>query len=275
MSSLTIRPPAVAGHYYPADPDRLEAEVQRYLVEANGPEDCEDYPLVKAIIVPHGRYADSGAVAAAAYLQLACSDIPVRRFILIGPAHNSPVRGLAISGAAAFDTPLGRVPVDDAFRAALLARPGVIIDDEAHAAEHALEAQLPFLQQLFLDFSIVPLLVGEATAGDVAAALESVWGEADTRIIISSNLSRSPDWETARRLDGETAEAIVALRPEALREEFASGRAAVAGLLLAARRRGMQVAAVDLRHSGDAGGGRDRVVGYGAFIFTEPAPAAF
>lgn len=275
MSSLTVRPPAAAGQFYPADPDRLEAEVRRYLVEGEGPEDCEDYPLIKAIIAPHAGYPHSGPVAASAYLQLACSDIPVRRFILIGPTHYAPVRGLAISGAAAFDTPLGRVPVDDAARAALLSRNIATIDDDAHAPEHCLEVQLPFIQELFLDFSIVPLLVGDTTADEVAAALEIVWGEPDTRVIISSDLSHFHDWETARRLDRETAEAIVALRPEALREDSACGWAAIAGLLVAARRRGMHSDAVDLRNSGDTGGPRDRVVGYGAFLFSEPAPAAF
>lgn len=275
MSNLTVRPPAVAGQFYPADPDRLEAEVRRYLVEAEGPEDCEDYPLIKAIIVPHAGYPYSGPVAASAYLQLACSDIPVRRFILVGPAHYAPVRGLAISGAAAFDTPLGRVPVDDAVRTELLSAAAVTIDDDAHAPEHSLEVQLPFLQELFLDFTIVPLLVGDTTADEVAAALESVWGQPDTRIIISSDLSHFHNYQLARRLDRETAEAIIALRPEALREDSACGRVAIAGLLMAVRRRGIHSETVDLRNSGDTGGPRDRVVGYGAFLFSEPAPAAF
>lgn len=275
MSSLTVRPPAVAGQFYPADPDRLEAEVRRYLVEGDGPEDCEDYPLIKAIIAPHAGYTYSGTVAAAAYLQLACSDIPVRRFILIGPAHYAPVRGLAISGAAAFDTPLGRVPVDDAIRTALLSAAAVTVDDDAHAPEHSLEVQLPFLQELFLDFSIVPLLVGDTTAGEVAAALEIVWGEADTRVIVSSDLSHFHDYETAQSLDRETAKAIVAMKPEALREDSACGRVAIAGLLMAARRRGMHSETITLRNSADTGGPRDRVVGYGAFLFSEPAPAAF
>lgn len=275
MTTLFTRLPAVAGQFYPADPERLEIDVRRYLVEANGPDDCEDYPLVKAIIAPHAGYPYSGPIAASAYLQLACSDIPVRRFILVGPAHYAPVQGLAISGAAAFDTPLGRVPIDEAVRANLLAQPGITIDDAAHAPEHCLEVQLPFLQELFLDFSIVPLLVGHTTAEEIAAALESVWDGPDTRIIISSDLSHYHDWQTARRLDGETAEAIVALQPEALRGDSACGRAAIAGLLLAARRRKIQAETIDLRNSGDTGGPHDRVVGYGAFVFTETAPAAF
>ncbi len=276
MNDPDIRHPAVAGRFYPADPDQLEAEVQRYLNAARAPEDCLDPPLVKAVIAPHAGYPYSGPVAATAFVHLACSDIPVRRFILLGPAHYVPVDGLALSGAEAFDTPLGRVPVDAAARDALAALPGVIVDDYAHRPEHCLEVELPFLQTLFLDFSIVPLLVGQATPEQVAAVLEALWDGPETRIVISSDLSHYHDHATARRLDEETAAAIVALRPEELREDSACGRAAIAGLLLlAARRRAMQAELVDLRSSGDTGGPRDRVVGYGAFLFTEPAPAAY
>lgn len=275
MTTDTIRRPAVAGQFYPSDPERLEADVQRYLNEADAPEDCEDYPLVKAVIAPHAGYPYSGPIAASAYVHLACSDIPVKRFVLIGPAHFAPVRGLATSSAAAFDTPFGRVPVDEVGRAAALALPGVVVDDEAHRPEHCLEVQLPFLQELFLDFTIVPLLVGDASDEEVAAVLEALWGGPETRIIISSDLSHYYPQATARRLDAETAEAIVALRTEVLREDSACGRAAIAGLQLIARRRGLSARLVDLRNSGDTGGPRDRVVGYGAFIFSSPAPAAY
>lgn len=275
MPPPTTRPTAVAGHFYPDKPDRLQADLRRYLNAADAPEDCEDYPLIKAVIAPHAGYPYSGPIAASAYVHLACSDIPVKRFVLLGPAHYASVRGLAVSSAAAFDTPFGRVSIDDAGRAAALSVPGVVVDDEAHAPEHCLEVQLPFLQELFLDFTVVPLLVGEATAEQVAAVLDTLWGGPETRIIISSDLSHYHNYTTARRLDGETADAIVALRPGALRDDSACGRAAIAGLLLAARRHGLVARAVDLRSSGDTGGPRDRVVGYGAFTFSTPAPAAY
>lgn len=275
MNDHAVRSPAVAGRFYPADPDQLEAEVQRYLNATRAPEDCLDPPLVKAVIAPHAGFPYSGPIAASAYVQLACSDVPVRRFILLGPAHFAPVGGLALSSKMAFDTPLGRVPVDAAARDALAAFPAVTIDDYAHRPEHCLEVELPFLQTLFLDFSIVPLLVGEATAEQVAEVLEALWDGPETRIVISSDLSHYHDHATARRLDEETAAAIVALRPDQLREDSACGRAAIAGLLLAARRRAMQAELVDLRSSGDTGGPTDRVVGYGAFLFTAPAPAAY
>lgn len=275
MPTHPNRPPAVAGRFYPADPDRLEADVRRYLNDADAPEDCEDYPLVKAVIAPHAGYPYSGPIAASAYVQLACSDIPVKRFVLLGPAHFAPVRGIALSGADAFDTPLGRVPVDNDGRAAALSLPGVAIDDEAHAPEHCLEVELPFLQELFLDFTIVPMLVGEATSEKVATVLEALWGGPETRIVVSSDLSHYHDYATAQRLDAETAAAVVARQPDALRGDSACGRAAIAGLLIAARRRGLTAQTVDLRNSGDTGGPLDRVVGYGAFIFTTPAPSAY
>jgi len=275
MSNASVRQPAVAGRFYPAGADQLEADVQRYLNAARAPDDCIDPPLVKAIIAPHAGYPYSGPIAASAYVHLACSDVPVRRFVLIGPAHFAPVRGLALSGAPAFDTPLGRVPVDEEACAAALALPGVEIDDTAHRPEHCLEVQLPFLQTLFPDFTIVPLLVGDATPEMVAAVLERLWDGPETRIVISSDLSHYYDGRTARWLDDETAAAVVALDARALRDDAACGREAIAGLLLAARRHAMTAAAVDLRHSGDTGGPPDRVVGYGAFTFVEATPAPF
>lgn len=273
MNRDAIRPPAVAGQFYPADPERLEAQVERYLTAANAPEDCLDPPLVKAIIAPHAGYVYSGPIAASAYVHLACSDVPIRRFILIGPAHFAPVRGLATSSAAAFDTPLGRVPVDEAARELILSLPQVSVSDSAHAPEHCLEVQLPFLQALFPDFTFVPLLVGDTAPDKVAEVLERLWGGPETRIVVSSDLSHYYANETARLLDRETAAAIVALEPDALREDAACGREAIAGLLRVARAHGMAAAAVDLRHSGDTGGPFDRVVGYGAFSFVEKVAA--
>lgn len=273
MNRDAIRPPAVAGQFYPADPERLEAQVERYLTAANAPEDCLDPPLVKAIIAPHAGYVYSGPIAASAYVHLACSDVPIRRFILIGPAHFAPVRGLATSSAAAFDTPLGRVPVDEAARELILSLPQVSVSDSAHAPEHCLEVQLPFLQALFPDFTFVPLLVGDTAPDKVAEVLERLWGGPETRIVVSSDLSHYYANETARLLDRETAAAIVALEPDALREDAACGREAIAGLLVEAQRHAMTAAALDLRHSGDTGGPPDRVVGYGAFTFVEPVPS--
>jgi hypothetical protein len=182
-----------------------------------------------------------------------------------------PVSGIGVSSAAAFATPLGTVRVDEAARAVALAMPGVEIADEAHAPEHCLEVELPFLQVLCPDFTILPLLVGAAGPEEVAAVLDALWGDGSTRFVISSDLSHYHNQATAQRLDRETAAAIEALDPDGVHEGSACGQIPIRALLLAARARGLTPETVDLRTSGDTGGPRDRVVGYGAFTFTEPA----
>jgi len=226
-------------------------------------------PLPKAIIAPHAGYVYSGPVAGSAYARLAACGPAVRRVILLGPAHWVPVRGLAASGAGAFATPLGVVPLDEEAQEEVLVLDQVRVVDEAHVREHSLEVQLPFLQVIFNEFSVLPLAVGTATAGDVAEVLEVLWGGAETVIVISSDLSHYNDYQTAREADRATSEAIEHLRP--LDEGQACGRRAINGLLQLARERGLSARTVDLRNSGDTAGPRDRVVGYGAYVFSEPA----
>lgn len=274
MSTEKSRPPAVAGKFYPADPDRLEGMVTELLVAADGPGDELEPPLVKAVIAPHAGYVYSGPVAASAYVSLAASDVPIKRFILVGPAHFVPVQGLAISGADYFVTPLGRVAIDEEGRAQALELPQVSVSDAVHAPEHCLEVQLPFMQTISPDFTIVPLLVGAASPSEVLEVLERLWNGPGTRIIISSDLSHYHEYRQAQQLDRATADAILSLRPDALREDGACGHIAVRALLAAAREHDMTVELVDLHNSGDTGGPRDRVVGYGAFTFVEPVAAA-
>ncbi|HFQ91542.1 MAG TPA: AmmeMemoRadiSam system protein B, partial [Chromatiales bacterium] len=140
--------------------------------------------------------------------------------------------------------------------------------DDAHAQEHSLEVQLPFLQAVLSDFSLVPLVVGEARADEVCEVLEAAWGGPETLIVVSSDLSHYHDYDTARRLDSATSQAIESLQPERIHFEDACGRNPVNGLLLAARHHDLRVTTVDLRNSGDTAGPRDQVVGYGAYVFT-------
>jgi AmmeMemoRadiSam system protein B len=143
----------------------------------------------------------------------------------------------------------------------------VAVDDRAHAPEHCLEVELPFLQCVLGDFALVPILVGLTDPEEVATALDRVWGGPETVIVVSSDLSHWHDANTARRLDQAAARAIEQLRPEDLTEESACGRWAIAGLLIAARRRHLTARTLDLRNSGDTAGSRDGVVGYGAWVF--------
>lgn len=146
--------------------------------------------------------------------------------------------------------------------------PGVQTNDRAHALEHSLEVHLPFLQSVLGDFRLVPLVVGDARSEDMAALLEALWGGPQTLVVVSSDLSHYLSYDAARARDADTARAILRLEAR-LDPEDACGAAPVNGLLELARRRGLEAQLVDLRNSGDTAGGRDRVVGYGAFAFRE------
>jgi AmmeMemoRadiSam system protein B len=147
--------------------------------------------------------------------------------------------------------------------------PQVKLLQAAHASEHSLEVQLPFLQLILADFKLVPLVVGDASGEEVAEVLERLWGGPETLIVISSDLSHYHDYLTAQQMDRNTSDAIVTLRPEAIGYEDACGRIPVQGLLTLAKRQGLQGELIDLRNSGDTAGPRDQVVGYGAYTFSE------
>ena len=261
---MTARSPAVAGLFYPKVPSDLERDVGRYLEDAGGP---SSQPPPKALIAPHAGYRYSGPIAASAYAQVRRAREVVERVVLLGPSHRVALRGLAASSADAFLSPLGPVPVDRAAVERVLRLPQVSVLDAAHEHEHSLEVQLPFLQKVLSEFSLVPLAVGDASAEQVAEVLDELWGGPETLIVVSSDLSHYYDYETARGMDAATSRAIEELRPEGLDSESACGRVPVRGLLLAARRRGLRVRTLDLRNSGDTAGSRDQVVGYGAYVF--------
>jgi AmmeMemoRadiSam system protein B len=264
MGSKRPRRPAVAGLFSPADPVELAESVRGYLHNVGG---GTDRPVPKAMIAPHAGYVYSGPVAASAYALLLPARETIRRVLLIGPSHRVSFRGLAVSRADVFTTPLGPIPVDREAVEQILALPQVIESDEAHAAEHSLEVQLPFLQETLEEFSLIPIAAGEASGEEVAEVLEALWGGPETLIVVSSDLSHYHDYETAKRLDRETTRAIEELRHEALDYESACGRIGIRGLLVAARTHGLRCLTLDLRSSGDTAGPRDQVVGYGSYEF--------
>lgn len=256
-----MRAPAVAGQFYPGDPKKLRQAVDKYINQAVMAETTE----AKAIIGPHAGYIYSGPIAGTSYAYLAKLKRRPRRVILIGPAHWAHVAGLAASSAEAFVTPLGNVKVDAKSLETVLALPQVVVQDNAHAREHCLEVHLPFLQRIFENFELVPLVVGDASAAEVAEVLSALWDGQETVIVISSDLSHYHDYDTAVRLDKITSSDIEELRP--LKEGQACGRMAINGLLYFAKQWGLKAETVDLRNSGDTAGPRDRVVGYGAYVF--------
>ena len=263
-----IRPPAAAGLFYAADPRRLQATVSELL----GAVEPSAGVLPKALIAPHAGYVYSGAVAAQAFATLREGAQSIKRVVLTGPAHFVPLRGIAAPTVEAFATPLGRVPVD---RDALSAIADLVVEDDApHAPEHSLEVELPFLQALLPSFTMVPLVIGEARPQDVAVVLQRLWDGPDTLIVISSDLSHYHDYDTARRLDAATAAAIERGEWEALGPNEACGCLAVAGLIVEMNRRRLALQRLALCNSGDTAGGRDRVVGYGAWMLEEANAAA-
>jgi AmmeMemoRadiSam system protein B len=257
------RPTAVAGRFYPAHPAELRRMIESCLSQVK----LDNAVAPKAVIAPHAGYLYSGPIAASAHARFASARHIIKRIVLIGPSHYVSFGGLAVSSAHAFATPLGLVPVDTESVRQICALPQVTVADEAHAREHALEVQLPFLQVVLGDFSIVPLVVSDARAEAVAEVIDWLWGGVETRFVISSDLSHYLDYASARELDSSTSRSIERLCPQDIGEEQACGRAAICGLLQAARQHGLRARAVDLRNSGDTAGPRSEVVGYGAFAF--------
>lgn len=262
--SRKLREPAVAGLFYPSEAKPLLALLDQ-LMSVSGSGSCAP----KAIIVPHAGYIFSGSTAAAAYARIAPARERIERVVLLGPAHRVRFQGIAAHSADAFLTLLGEVPLDGAALERLADLSYVGLLDEAHAREHSLEVQLPFLQYLLDDFRLVPLVVGDSTAEAIAAVLEHLWGGSETLVVISTDLSHYHDYATARRLDGHTADSILHRRHEAIGYEDACGCNPLIGLLELARRRDLRIELLRLCSSGDTAGNRQRVVGYGAFAVYE------
>ena len=259
-----IRRAAVANMFYPGDPGQLHADIQAMLAEATA-----GGAAPKAIIVPHAGYVYSGPVAASAYARLATARNRIHRVVLLGPCHRVPLSGLATSSADYFETPLGMIALDKDAISRILPLRQVQEFDLTHQQEHSLEVQLPFLQEVLEEFSLVPLVVGDTSASEVAQVLDALWDGDETLIVISSDLSHYHDYQTARKMDTSTCQAIEQLDSKAIGHEQACGRNPVLGLLQCAQQRSMKVTTLDLRNSGDTAGSRDRVVGYGAWMFEE------
>jgi len=259
----TTRQPAVAGLFYPADPFELRAMLDELLARAR-----TDQTAPRAMIVPHAGYVYSGPVAASAYARLLNSPGAYTRVVLLGPAHRVAFSGLALTSAAAFATPLGVVPVDQEAVRRLAGLPQVRVLDEAQRQEHSLEVHLPFLQVTLGHFSLVPLVVGDASAEEVCQVLELEAPQPGTLLVISSDLSHYHDYATATRMDRDTSHRIEALDYAAIGYGQACGRNPVSGLLLYASRHALTARTIDLRNSGDTAGPRDQVVGYGAYVLS-------
>ncbi len=276
-----VRPPAVAGQFYPADPEQLASMVDGFL---EGIEPTPGRPI--GLIVPHAGYIYSGPVAAYAYAELRGQHYDA--VILIGPNHRLPdFAGIGVYPAGAFQTPLGTVPVDAELAQAILeADPSFQSDPQLHALEHSLEVQLPFLQRVLPGTPIVPILIGMPTqenARALTAALNRVLPGRNVLLIGSSDLSHYPPYEEAVRVDWALLAAIETLDVAEFRRAAARsmslgipnmqtpccGQQAIAVVMEVSRALGADRATVlHYANSGDVPEGRrDLVVGYGAVKF--------
>jgi AmmeMemoRadiSam system protein B len=260
------RAPAVAGLFYPRSAQTLSRTVGDLLRGAA----VQQRAKRCGVIAPHAGYAYSGAIAAQAFASVQALRGRIRRAAIVGPAHFVPFAGIAAPSATAFMTPLGDMPVDVAAIQSLRDEALVVIDDAPHAPEHAIEVELPFLQSIFGDLPIVPLLFGSTSAVAVAAAVARLWS-GDTLLVVSTDLSHFESDQSARQHDQRTAAAIEAFHEAAIGPSDACGHLAVRGALIAASRRGVRVERLALRNSGEITGDRNSVVGYGAWAFHKAA----
>ncbi|MFE8072833.1 AmmeMemoRadiSam system protein B [Marinobacteraceae bacterium S3BR75-40.1] len=258
-----VRSPAVAGLFYPDDPQVLQKTLAACL-ESGAPQ--QEAPP-KALIVPHAGYPYSGAAAGSVYLSCEEQASRISRIVLLGPSHRVAFRGLALPTTSAFQTPLGNLEIDAEAVARIAECANVIYSDQAHAQEHSLEVQLPFIQTIFPNARIVPLVVGDSGAEDVARVIETLWGGEETLVVVSSDLSHFHAAPEAEARDSRTSARILNLETD-LKGEDACGCRAINGLLLACKRRGMQGRQLALTHSGVRTGDNSRVVGYGGYAFS-------
>ena len=257
-----VRPAAVAGMFYPGEARALAAELDDLLGAVASPTPRLGYP--KALIVPHAGYIYSGGVAARAYDELTAARGSVRRVVLLGPSHRVAVRGLAVPSVQAFATPLGTVRIDHDALGMVRALRQVVVNDAAHALEHSLEVQLPFLQEVLGDFALAPFAVGAASVPEVAEVLERLWGGPETLIVVSTDMSHYHAYQQARAIDGATIERIAGFAADIDHEE-ACGATPLNGLLSFSKRRNLSLKLLAACNSGDTAGGKDRVVGYSSF----------
>lgn len=262
--SSNTRPCAVAGSFYPDDPQQLQQDVDAFLHNAGRSGPFESQLVPKALIAPHAGYIYSGPIAASAYRTLKHCET-IKRVVLLGPSHKVALRGIASPSCERFSTPLGDIELDTQTLVTLEQQGLVHPQEEAHRWEHSLEVQLPFLQTLLDDFRLIPLVVGDSPPEEVARVLDQIWGNEETLIVISSDLSHYLDYSSAKQTDRQTSRAIEAFDNH-LNGEQACGCRAINGLLSCEHAKDLHLTTLDVRNSGDTAGPKDRVVGYGAYV---------
>jgi hypothetical protein len=257
-----VREPAVAGGFYPDDPNVLRAQVDDLLAHASS----RNIHGLRALVCPHAGYRYSGPIAASGFKQL--SGLKFERVVVMAPSHHVPFAGVAVPDVDAFRTPIGIIPVSP-LAVKLAAQRPFLVDSAPHAREHALEVELPFLQRVLDRFELIPLVFGEVDEAEVARQLNTLV-DARTFFVASSDLSHYYPYERAQQLDRATVDAILSLDVKGLVNGQACGKSPVLALVHLARLRGWKTQLLDYRNSGDTAGDRSRVVGYAAIAFFDP-----
>jgi len=267
---MKVRPPAVAGMFYPDDPVRLRQMVGDLLADAATrlPDRAGTDEKPVAFIVPHAGYIYSGSTAAMAYAQLADLAEEIRHVVIVGPTHRIGIQGIGLPGVESMATPLGQIPVWPEGVAIAREQPSVVVSAAAHAQEHSLEVQLPFLQVVLPDADVLPLAAGWVEPAAVAGVLGALWDEPGTMTLISSDLSHYHPYDEARAIDRATVERILRL-DATIDHDLACGATGINALLLVARERGLTPRLDHLCNSGDTAGAKDGVVGYAEVSFME------
>ncbi|OPX21448.1 MAG: AmmeMemoRadiSam system protein B [Candidatus Latescibacteria bacterium 4484_107] len=273
-----VRKAAVAGQFYPGDRKTLESAVEGFL------EKSEVFQLgtrIIALVAPHAGYMYSGRVAAQAYRQVAGRDINV--VAVIAPTHTESFSGSAVYGGGGYETPLGGIPVHRACVEKLASYPTLTISDHGHRStlsfrqEHSLEVQLPFLQSVLTEFSLIPIVMGDqdrTSCEHLGRALAEVLKEEKALIVASSDLSHFHPYEEAVRLDRMVMEAVSEFDDRRLSDSLSSrvceacGGGPIVSAMIAARTLGADRAEVlAYANSGDVTGDRTQVVGYMSAAF--------
>jgi AmmeMemoRadiSam system protein B/AmmeMemoRadiSam system protein A len=271
--TLVTRPPALAGTFMQADPVALAREVDHYLQPTSF---APPGPCPKVLIAPHAGHIYSGRTAGRAYALLAPFGEkvggPIRRVVLLGPAHRVYVKGVALPGADAFATPLGSVPVDTLGALAISDLPFVVTRADVHAPEHSLEVHVPFLQRVLGKFELLPLVVGDVAPALVAELIDRLWGGPEVLLVISTDLSHFHTYAQASGIDAGSCAQVMAL-DASITHDQACGATPLNAMLQVAQRKGLHIVELERCNSGDTGAntpqGRERVVGYASFALYE------
>ncbi|MPQ77137.1 AmmeMemoRadiSam system protein B [Hydrogenovibrio sp. JE_KL2] len=265
-----VRPTAVAGAFYPDDPQTIKAVFSQWMPRNEKLAKPSIKPVPRVLIVPHAGYVYSGEAAAKGYRLWQDSSSQIKTVVVMGPAHRVSFVGVATISADEVATPLGNLQVDVQLRDKLIeACSQVGVSDMANAPEHSLEVHFPFIKNLLPGVKVLPLLNGQVTASEVLDVIQHLWNEEGVYFVISSDLSHFRPYEEAQKLDGETAKAIRQGNWQALNGEMACGYKGIQGVLGVMRDHPMMIEQIALINSGDTAGTKDRVVGYGTWAMYE------